>query len=335
MEENKKISIIVPVYNAERTVERCIKSLINQTYKDLEILLIDDGSKDKSLEICNKYKEIDNRINVISKKNSGVSSTRNLGIKKSTGKYIQFVDSDDYIDNTMCERLISKIENSKCDFLICGYKNVDDMGNFNGDIYYDDRTFKTLKDMNGHFEKMYSKNLINTPWNKLYIKEFIIDGFDEDISLGEDLLFNLKYMSNIQNGISVINDCLYYYVDVNKGSLTSRFRNDRIEIGKILKKNTHDFCKCMFGENYNRESIDIPFAYLIQETINICIKDANISFRDKNKIINNIILDKDVQLACKNVKLYSLHSNISNFLIKNKLKLAVYSFHKLKMKLKK
>lgn len=335
MKNNVKISIIVPIYNSEKTIERCIKSLIRQTYKEIEILLIDDGSEDKSLEICNKYKKIDNRISVISKKNGGVSSTRNLGIKKSKGKYIQFVDSDDYIDNRMCEKLIFEMEKNKCDFVICGYKNINDAGKFIGDISYKNKNFKTLKSMNGHFEKMYVKNLINTPWNKLYIKNLITHYFDEDISLGEDLIFNLKYMDNISNGINVINDCLYYYVHANKESLTSKFRYQRIEIGKLLQKNVHNFCKNTFGEFYDRENINISFAYFIQETINICIKDVNIPVKSKKEIIGNIIRDNTVQSICKNLKLYNLHSNISNFLIRKKLKLAIYNFHKLKMKLKK
>ena len=104
------ISIIVPVYNAEKWIDRCIKSLIKQTYDDIEIILVNDGSTDTSLSVCKKYADIDKRIVVIDKKNSGVSATRNIGIEIAKGEYIQFVDSDDYIDEKMCEMLVNAIE---------------------------------------------------------------------------------------------------------------------------------------------------------------------------------------------------------------------------------
>ena len=105
MNDNDKVSIIVPVYNAEKYLIRCVDSIINQTYKNLEIILINDGSIDNSLEIMKKYKVIDNRIIIIDKKNEGVSIARNVGIKSSSGKYICFVDSDDYIENNMIQIL--------------------------------------------------------------------------------------------------------------------------------------------------------------------------------------------------------------------------------------
>ena len=114
------ISIVVPIYNSEKWLEKCVKSLINQTYQDIEILLINDGSKDRSLEICNEYAKKDNRIVVIDKENEGVSATRNLGIKKAQGEFIQFVDSDDYADVQMCEKLLNAIEN--VDLVVCGLK---------------------------------------------------------------------------------------------------------------------------------------------------------------------------------------------------------------------
>ena len=97
LEQNNMISIIVPIYNKEKYLEKCLDSLLNQTYRELEILLVDDGSTDKSLEICRSYAEKDERIRVFSKKNGGVASARNLGVRESLGEYLSFVDPDDYV----------------------------------------------------------------------------------------------------------------------------------------------------------------------------------------------------------------------------------------------
>ena len=106
----KLISVIVPVFNVEKYLEKCIESIRNQTYKNLEILLINDGSTDKSLEICNKYLEIDDRIVLLNKENGGLSSARNFGIDNAKGEYITFVDSDDFIHELMYETLVYNLE---------------------------------------------------------------------------------------------------------------------------------------------------------------------------------------------------------------------------------
>ena len=116
---SNKISIIVPIYNTEQYLERCLKSLINQDYKNIEIILVNDGSDDNSLAICNKYKKNDDRIIVIDKQHTGVSDTRNIGIKRATGDYIGFVDSDDYIDKNMFKKLINGAEKYKCEISMC------------------------------------------------------------------------------------------------------------------------------------------------------------------------------------------------------------------------
>ncbi len=116
-----KISIVVPIYNAEKYLDRCIQSILNQSYKDLEIILIDDGSTDSSNKICNNYQKRDNRIKFISQKNEGVSAARNRGISEATGEFIGFVDSDDYIQPNMYETLYGLINKYNCDISICGY----------------------------------------------------------------------------------------------------------------------------------------------------------------------------------------------------------------------
>ena len=116
------ISIIVPVYNAEDSVESCIDSILNQSYTDIELILVDDGSKDNSLKICNERAKNDIRITVIHQENGGVSTARNNGLMAARGEYIQFVDSDDTIEQNMTETLWSMMEKEKADLAVCGYK---------------------------------------------------------------------------------------------------------------------------------------------------------------------------------------------------------------------
>ena len=164
---NELISIIVPVYNVEQYLPKCIESIINQTYKKLEIILIDDESLDGSGIICDKYKNIDDRIVVIHKKNGGVADTRNVGVQHATGKYIGFVDSDDFIESTMFERLYNNLKKYNASISMCSFTNEYKSGrieigkHFEGEI--------TLLNKKQAMENLIlEQNLSNHVWNKLY-----------------------------------------------------------------------------------------------------------------------------------------------------------------------
>ncbi len=337
MKENNIISIIVPVFNSEKTLIRCIESIINQSYRFLEIILINDGSTDSSGEICELYEKREKRIRYFTQLNKGVSAARNFAIQQATGKYIQFVDSDDYIDEKFCEIMVNILKNNDCKLAICGYKYEDDFGNIHKEIDYDDIIFDNIYEMRGHFEKIYCKNLINICCNKLYLKNYIIENFDENKCLGEDLIFNLTYFNNIiikKGKIGCINAKLYYYIKNNK-SLTSTFREDRIDVGLKLTQSVHEFCRDVFENNYCIKCINTPLAYLIQETIDMCIKCNNLNEYIKIKKIKKIVKNNNITQICTNVQLNKIHSIISNFLIKNKQYYFVYFYHKLKFFVKK
>ena len=121
MEKQPLISVIVPVYNVENYLPRCLDSIINQTYTNLEILLVDDGATDNSGKLCDEYAQKDNRIRVFHKENGGVSSARNMGLDNATGEYIAFVDSDDYIDKCMYEIMLNSSVQNNADIVVCGY----------------------------------------------------------------------------------------------------------------------------------------------------------------------------------------------------------------------
>lgn len=208
---NKKISIIVPMYNAEKNIERCVNSILNQTYCNLEIILINDGSTDKTEEICNNLIKKDNRIKYFYKKNSGVSETRNLGLDKAKGDFISFVDSDDYIEKDMYEIMLNKIDDSE--IVICDYFEVNDNKKCNNNTAMKEKIFYKLDELISSIDNQEINRYINTPWNKL-IKSKIIKNenikFSSKISLGEDLLFNLQCMKSAQK-IKIINKKLYNF----------------------------------------------------------------------------------------------------------------------------
>ena len=179
------ISVIVPVYNSKETLERCVKSLLSQTLKDLEVILVDDGSSDGSGALCNGFSREDIRIRVIHKGNGGVSSARNAGIEAAKGEYLMFLDSDDYAEPDMAEKMLEGIGDD--DIAICGFHH-----------HYQGRDIVRIPDVPGqsgeeNFLTLYGHGFLNMPWNKLYRRE-LAGKFDESLSLGEDLLFNLDYL---------------------------------------------------------------------------------------------------------------------------------------------
>lgn len=187
--EEIKISIIIPVYNCEKYLDRCLKSVTEQTHKNLEILVIDDGSKDKSGEICDKWAKRDSRITVIHKENGGVSSARNAGLDAATGDYVGFVDADDWIEPDMYEFLLKNAKKYDADVTdCCFYLNYPSgkevcTENFEDIVITDpDECFNFLLHWSG-----------TNIWNKLYKKHVLSDlYFDQRISYAEDYLFNIE-----------------------------------------------------------------------------------------------------------------------------------------------
>lgn len=211
------VSIIVPAYNVEDKIEKCIKSILNQRYSDIELLCINDGSVDNTGHILDTLAKTDSRMKVIHNKNQGVSATRNYGIKNASGKYIQFVDSDDYIDDDMVLRLVEALETNQADVAICGYRFSNDVPTRipQGGVW-------KKKEFVQNLHEFYTKGFFCSPINKLYIKEKILEMFDTSLNLGEDAVFNLNYFSNIDK-VCCVDFAPYFYYVGNDGSLSWRY----------------------------------------------------------------------------------------------------------------
>ena len=214
------ISVIVPIYNVEKYLEKCIKSIINQTYKNLEIILVDDGSPDNCGKICDEFAERDKRIKVIHKENGGLSDARNFGLNVASGDYISFVDSDDYINEKMYEILFSEIKKNDSDIVFCDYIKFseDNINNFVPEKYdiiiHDKYSYLNLYYDNGH---KHEKAVV--AWGKLYKRKLFDNIIYPKGKRGEDELTHYKIFYGTDKIVEVKLK-LYYYL-VRKDSLSS------------------------------------------------------------------------------------------------------------------
>ena len=214
---NPKISVIIPVYNAESTLRRCVDSVLAQTFTDFECLLINDGSKDRSGEICDEYAAKDNRVRVFHKENGGVSSARNVGLDNATGEWIAFVDSDDWVP---LNAFTSFLDTSESDLVIANAECLP-----NSLFQLDWQSSIVCPESIGDFlSNNLSSPLLNGPWSKLF-KKTIIDAFqlrfDEMLHFGEDSVFVKEYVQHVAS-ISLCRDVCYEYHD-NPGDFYNKY----------------------------------------------------------------------------------------------------------------
>ena len=238
---NPTVSIIVPVYNAEATISRCIESIINQEYRDFELLLIDDGSIDSSGTICDRYAAEDSRIRLIHKENTGVSETRNMALDLACGTYLQFLDSDDWITPNATRLFVEEAERYHCDMVISDfYRVVGKRVAHKGDI--DDDCVLTQEEFSAHMLQNPADFYYGVLWNKLYRRD-IVEKYhlrmNPEISWCEDFMFNLEYIRHAEV-FYALQVPVYYYVKT-KGSLASQ----GMSISKTIKM------KLMVFEYYN------------------------------------------------------------------------------------
>ncbi len=224
---NQKISVIVPIYKVENYLHRCVDSIINQTYTNLEIILVDDGSPDKCPMICDEYAKKDSRIRVIHKKNGGLSDARNAGLDIATGEYIGFVDSDDYISVHFCKRLMNVMKVSDSDIVECEIKKFKDTDKI-GDIQnnkLDFITFNTYEAM----ENLILNNILSvTVWNKLYKKDVIEKLRFKVGKTNEDDFYTYLAFDNA-NKISKLDEELYYYLQREDSIMGKNYKLNRLD----------------------------------------------------------------------------------------------------------
>ncbi len=260
--EKVLVSIIIPVYNAEKFLPRCLASIVHQTYENIEIIIVNDGSTDGSLRICEEHQIIDERISIISQKNAGVSASRNMGIECALGEYLLFVDSDDYVDSLYVEKMVDAITSmgDKPDLIVSGrqiyYENEDRFVNDLPRVLY---TGNIINDFEGLF------SFLHAPWGKMFKAEIIKKNeiqFPVGYSYAEDQIFNYEYL-RYSNTYNLVREPLYTY-RINGDSLTNR-RSNHDFIGFVKKLDIEwDYLKEKGIKNYRT-------LFLRQVLVGICL----------------------------------------------------------------
>lgn len=282
-EKTKLVSVIMPVYNASEYLDRSIKSLINQTYSNLEIILVNDHSNDNSKDICEEYAQKDSRIDVLDTIGNGVSATRNTGIAKAKGTYLCFLDSDDKYEENFVEEMVGNIEKTNVGLVVCGYKKIynDDIENVSDNI---DSTM-IIDYLNAYSKQHGFEHLANYPWNKLYVTEIIKNNnvlFDEKISVSEDAVFNMEYIKYIHNVSVISNTLIKHYI--REDSLVSKRIDKETQKYTILKIYNE------YKDNYKQRNIfednkGVLGQYLIYCFLRLC----NIfDFNELKKVVKEI-----------------------------------------------
>lgn len=218
-----RLSIIVPVYNVEQYLRKCVDSILNQTFKEFELILVDDGSTDGSSRICDDYKEKDDRICVLHKENGGVSDARNYGIDHSNGEYIAFVDSDDWIDDGMYESMMSAIVENDADIAVCGHRVVTADGQIEETVVFEEPILLTGAEAT--IEILKDERMPSFAWNKLYKKRLFKDIRFPKERIYEDTAVIYRYF-DMAKRVYVLNRVYYNYLR-RPGSLCLSQTNEK------------------------------------------------------------------------------------------------------------
>ena len=240
MKCNPKISIIVPIYNVEKYLNKCVDSILKQTYKNIEIILVDDGSQDSCPRICDTYKKQDSRVVVIHKKNGGLSDARNYGIMKSTGEYVGFIDSDDYVEPTMYEELITGMIKNDCLLGECGVKCI-----YSDKIVVSNSNKEYVLDSTIAIKKYYSSKKCNkiprtAVWSKVFHRSLFADKLFPTGEIHEDYYLVMRCMVESKK-IYYIEKPLYNHIYTNVSSITSAPFNEKDLYKEIQFKNTYQY----------------------------------------------------------------------------------------------
>ena len=292
-----EISVIVPVFNTEKYLARCMDSLLNQTFSDFEILLIDDGSTDKSCAVCNQYAENDSRVRVIPTNHIGVGAVRNLGLLEAKGNYIMFCDSDDYVEPKWIEELYSGAQKHPNSLVNCDYAEA---------VPSEDLVrVKTLKDAANsqvidkiHYFPMAMHSAALHLWTRIFNAEIIRRShlqFRTDMQQGEDVVFIAEYLACCSN-FFYIKKCLYYWTDNDVDTLSRSYRPHCFEDVKTVFLAR----KPLIDERYRQYYYDDAFERMIQ-CVSIVLDDRNTeSEREKKRYCQKMFRDSVFREAVKN-----------------------------------
>ena len=332
--QKKLVSIILPVYNVEKYIAKSIRSVLNQTYTNFELLVINDGTLDNSIGVVEQFK--DSRIQIFHKENGGLSDARNYGLERAKGEYVYFMDSDDWIEPNLLEVCISAIEKYKTDFIIFGYHL--DRESIEGELL-------STKEMI-HNEVVFDRNrknltfenntlgLMGYAWNKLYKTTFLKKNellFEKGISLVEDILFNAK-VYELSTQIVFIKGALYHYIDRPVATLIKTFHKDSFKLK--VRKNLA-LKKFLTSWKINEVKKNKILAESIVLGIRYCVNNLfsfknKLSIKDKLAYLKMMLNHKETKNYIQFYQPKSFNDKLYKKLIVNKAAITLFTLCKLK-----
>ena len=306
---NISISILMPVYNSEKFLLETVQAVINQSYIDWELILVDDGSTDNSKEICTKLMNDDKRIKYIFQENLGVSHTRNVALENAQGKYIVFVDSDDLIHKDYLKLLVNSMNKYNTDLSVCNFierkiSNTGKVEDINREFC--PKEVMEMAEMKDYIMDFGNSGLLNPLWNKIYKNQIIKENnitFDEKVETGEDFIFNLQYFRKVKK-ISFIKDSLYYYIRRNNNSITYKYIENMYEKGWEIHWLLESFLKDMGF--YNEENAYVLYGNhltgVFSAFLNLYHDHCKLTSKEKKAYIKKIISKSYVKECAANRK---------------------------------
>lgn len=341
MSRNVEVSVIVPIYNVEKYLVRCLDSLINQTFKNIEIIALNNGSTDDSLKIVRKYANEDCRIKFFNNDNIGVSKARNIGIENAIGKYIVFVDSDDWIELNMIEVLYEAITKEESDLVMCTYLrefedhskekvfNLPEVNKYEDNVVKEQLLRKLVGPIGSELSNPEYLDALGTVWAKMYkaslIKEIKFVDLEE-IGSAEDTLFNI-YAFNEAKKVILLNKPMYHYWRGNANSITSKYIPDFIEKRRTFFKYIKDFIdENKLDTEYEKALNNRICTSVLGMGLLECNKSNEIPMRRKIRNIKGILNEDYITNAYKELELKHFSNHWRVFYFFNKYKMSFSSF---------
>ena len=323
------VSIVIPIYNGEKYIESCISSLLNQTHQNLEVILVDDGSQDQSVKVCQQYAQTDNRIKVFCQKNSGVSAARNVGIKHATGKYIMFFDVDDTVEPNVVEDNVKLAEENQADVVMfCFWYYIVDEKRLKENSM--EQIF--VGSAKEYFDKMLiptiDNEVFNAPWNKLVRRQLLEDnnlGFDERYTIYEDTIFASELL-NIAEKIVVNNKMYYKYFVRSSGNLLSSFCEKYYESVSQLHQNAMHYCSKYENNSKQMTRFHTFYTELVIMHLKQISCNAKLTKERKYQLIDRICNENEFIDALNNSKL-GLKKKMMRFIINHKMTGVIYRIY--------
>ena len=331
MENAVSVSVIVPAYNAEKVVKNCVESILRQTLKNIEIIAVDDGSKDHTRSVLRELAQKDERITLIEKdKNEGLSAARNSALKVAKGEYVGFVDADDWVEEDTFGNMYTKGQGA--DLVVAGYLHdtMDEnrtMVNISRNVSAEPGYWTKKSEVVSKAADIDTAKMFAYTWNKLYKRDLILEShleFSKQVLI-EDFIFNTLFWDKIST-LSVIEDMGYHYVKASKDALTQKFLPDFLDImnlrfeyiRKLLEKNN------VYEGNAKEQLANIYIKHAIAGVVRNCFPMGHYSFKEQYARTKTMLRYRYAKEACQNAKGNSKQEKVCNLVFKTRITLLVF-----------